>query len=257
MLPSRCLGRHSNPIGQTLEMFRKRWWIIGLAVVIVWYPTLTWCLGFTPWTKLDFGLAFNSMAEHLLVGRFDVDPQIIGSEGFDVGDRTVSYFGIFCALLRLPLVLLPGFARTDVTWWSCLLALMVAAAFQFRAIAQVWPAQSNPRQNWLAVALLISVTLGGPHIQFLRPSIYQEPINWACAQSMIFVWLAVRGLTGTKGFDRSTLCWMAVCAGLALLTRVSFGIGLYAAFGLLLLARGRPRREWPACRPAFCWPAWY
>jgi hypothetical protein len=37
---------------------------------------------------------------------------------------------------------------------------------------------------------------------------------------------------------------MAVCAGLALLTRVTFGIGLYAAFGLFLLARGRPR-EWP------------
>jgi hypothetical protein len=93
--------------------------------------------------------------------------------------------------------------------------------------------------------LLISVILGGPHIQFLRPSIYQEPIGWACAQAMAFVWLTMRGLTAAKGFDRSTVCWMAVCAGLALLTRVSFGIGLYAAFGLLLLARRRPR-EWPA-----------
>jgi hypothetical protein len=62
---------------------------------------------------------------------------------------------------------------------------------------------------------------------------------------MTFVWLSVRGLTTGRGFDRSTLCWMAVCAGLALLTRVSFGVGLYAAFGLLLVARGRPR-EWPA-----------
>jgi len=225
---------------------RRRWlWIIGLAVAIVWYPTLTWLLGVTPWTKLDFGLAFNSMAEHLLVGRFDVDPQVIGAEGFDVGDRTVSYFGIFCALLRVPLVLLPGFARTDVTWWSCLIAAWLAAWFQICAIAQVWTTPSTPRQNYLAVALLISVILGGPHIQFLRPSIYQEPINWACAESMIFVWLTIRGLTGTKGFDWSTLCGMTICAGLALLTRVSFGIGLYAAFGLLLLARRRPR-EWPA-----------
>ncbi len=78
--------------------WRRRLWIIGLAVAIVWYPTLTWLLGFTPWTKLDFGLAFNSMAEHLLAGRFDVDPQAIGAEGFDINGRTVSYFGIFCAL---------------------------------------------------------------------------------------------------------------------------------------------------------------
>ena len=223
---------------------RRRLWIIGFAVALVWYPTLTWLLGFTPWTTLDFGLVFNSMAEHLLAVRFDVDPQIIGAEGFDVGDRTVSYFGIFCALLRVPLVL-SGFARVDITWWSCLIAAWLAVWFQLRAIAQAWTTPSTQRQTWLAVALLISVILGGPHIQFLRPSIYQEPINWACAQSMIFVWLAMGGLTGTKGFDRSTLCGMAICAGLALLTRVSFGIGLYAAFGLLLLARFRPR-EWPA-----------
>jgi hypothetical protein len=224
---------------------RRRWlWMTGLAIAIVWYPALSWLLGFTPWTQLDFGLAFNSMAEHLLAGRFDVDPQAIGAEGFDIDGRTVSYFGIFCALLRIPLVLLPGFARIDVTWWSCLIAAWLAAWFQIRAIAQACEAQSTPRQDWLAVALLISVILGGPHIQFLRPSIYQEPINWACAQAMAFVWLTIRGLTATS-FDRSTLCWMAVCAGLALLTRVSVGTGLYAAFGLLLLARGQ-KREWPA-----------
>ena len=41
---------------------------------------------------------------------------------------------------------------------------------------------------------------------------------------------------------------MAVCAGLALLTRVSFGVGLYAALGLFLLAHGNMRawiRTWP------------
>jgi hypothetical protein len=225
---------------------RPGWlWIMSLAVVIIWYPSLTWLLGFPPSARLDFGLAFNSMAEHLLAGRFDVDPDAIGAEGFDAGDRTVSYFGIFCALLRVPLVLLPGFARTDVTWWSCLLATWLATLFQMRAIAVVWGTQSSPRQTWLAIGLLISVILGGQHIQFLRPSIYQEPINWACAQAMAFVFLTMRGLTTARGFDRSTLCWMAICAGLALLTRVSFGIGLYAALGLFLLARGQPR-TWPA-----------
>jgi hypothetical protein len=227
-----------------LTGWQKRLWLFGLLVAIVWYPVLTWLLGFTPRTRLDFGLAFNSMAEHLLVGRFDVDPQAIGAEGFDVGDRTVAYFGIFCALLRVPLVLLPRFARTDVTWYSCLIAAWTGVWFQMRALAQVWGDRSTARQNWLAIGLLISIILGGQHIQFLRPSIYQEPIDWACAQAMAFVFLAIRGLTTTRGFDRSTLCWMAVCAGLALLTRVSFGIGLFAAFGLLLLARGQPR-SWP------------
>jgi hypothetical protein len=218
----------------------RRWWIGGLAVMLLWYPALTCLLGYPPSEHLDFGLAFNSMAEHLLHGRFDVDPDAIGAEGFDIGDRTVSYFGIFCAVLRIPLVLLPGLARTDVTWWSCLIAAWLAVWSQMRTIFLVW----TPRQSWLAAGLLISVVLG-QHIQFLRPSIYQEPINWAFAQAMGFVWLSMRGLTTERGFDRSTLCWMAVCGGLALLTRVSFGVGLYAASGLLLVARGRPR-EWPA-----------
>jgi hypothetical protein len=215
-----------------------RWLWLGLLAVVVWYPLMTWLVGFPPSGKLDFGLLFNSMAEHLLAGRFDVDPVIGGAEGFDIGGRTYSYFGIFCALLRIPLVLL-GYARTDVTWWSCLIATWIAVWFQSRAIMLIWTPNSPPRQAWLAAGLLISVLFGGQHIQFLRPSLYQEPINWAFAEAMGFVWLATRGLATPRGFDRRTLCWMATCAGLALLTRVSFGVGLYAAFGLLLLARGR------------------
>jgi hypothetical protein len=223
---------------------QPRIWIVCIAVVVIWYPLLMWLLGFPPGERLDFGLAFNSMAEHLLRGRFDVDPDAIGAEGFDIGARTVSYFGIFCALSRIPLVMVPGLARVDITWWSCLVATWLAVWFQMRAIALAWNTGSQ-RQGWLAVALLLSVVIGGQHIQFLRPSIYQEPIDWAFSQSMAFILLVMRGFVTPRGFDRSTLCLMALCAGLALLTRVSFGIGLYAAFGFFMLVRWRPR-EWPA-----------
>lgn len=220
-----------------------------LAAVALWYPLLMWLLGFAPFQRLEFGLAFNSMAEHLLAGRFDVDPDVIGAEGFDLGDgRTVAYFGIFCALLRVPLVLIPRFAKLDVTWWSCLVPLCLAAWFQVRAVQAVWASgQPESKRHWLAAGLLLVLLLGGPQIQFLRPSIYQEPINWAFAQAMAFVSLAVRSMGRGENFDSKTLKGMAACAALALLTRVSFGIGLYAALGLLLLARFRPREwTWPA-----------
>lgn len=223
----------------------RRWlFIVCLAVVLLWYPTLTWLLGFPPSRHLDFGLAFNSMAEHLLAGRFDVDPDAIGGEAFDVNGRAVSYFGIFCALLRIPLVLTPGLARTDVTWWSCLIAVWFAAFLQLRAIFLIWPMAASSRQSWLAVGLLISIVLGGQYIQFLRPSIYQEPINWAFAQSMAFVLLAIQDLDRTAPGE-TAVRGMAVCAGLALLTRVSFGVGLYMALGLFLCARGQVR-SWVA-----------
>ena len=222
-----------------------------LAVAVFWYPMLAWMLGFPPFRALDFGMAFNSMAEHLLTGRFDVDPDAIGAEGFDMDGRTVAYFGIFCALLRIPLVLTPGLAQTDVTGLSCLVALCLAAWFQVKAIllaAAHGPpfisAMGGSRRGWLAAGLLACAMLGGPHIPFLRPSLYQEPIDWGLAEAMGFVFLATRGLTTPRGFDRNTLSLMALCAGLALLTRVSFGVGLYAALGLLLLVRVPPR-AWP------------
>ena len=221
---------------------KPQWpFIAAIAAVAVWYPALTCLLGFWPSDPSPFGMVFNSMAEHLLAGRFDVDPGAIGAEAFDSGGRAVAYFGIFCALLRLPLVL-TGHAAFDATWWSCLIAAWLAAWFQIGAVRLVW---HTAARNPLAPLMLLSIVLGGAHIQFLRPSLWQEPISWAFAQAAGFVWLAARGLLTEKGFDRRTLSLMAVCAGLALITRVSFGIGLYAALGFLLLARFRPR-EWLA-----------
>lgn len=220
-------------------LWSRRWLLLSLAVILVWYPALTLALGFWPGDRLDFDQAFNSMAEHLLAGRFDVDPEAIGAEGFESKGRTVAYFGIFCAVLRVPLVLFPRFAHTDITWWSCLAAAMLSALFQARTVLLVWPPPPGQwsRRDWLAGGLLVSMLLAGPHIQFLHPSLFQEPVNWAFAEASAFIYLAVRGLS--RGFDGRTFCLMALCAGLALLTRVSFGVGLYAAFGFLLLARGR------------------
>ena len=208
-----------------------------IAAVFLWYLTLQSLLGFPPGRPLPFGLAFNSMAEHILMGRFDVDPDAIGAEAFETGGRTVAYFGIFCALLRIPLVLIPGLAKIDITAWSCLIAQTLAAWCQIRAVALI---KSPP--TFLTTALILSVILGGPHTQFLRPSLFQEPINWAFAQSTAFIYLAITGLLTPRGFDRRTLTLMALCAALALLTRVSFGAGLYAALALLLAARG-PNRD--------------
>ena len=49
------------------------------------------------------GLSFNSMLQHMLAGSVDVDPAVIGYEGFARDGRVYAYFGPFCALLRLPL----------------------------------------------------------------------------------------------------------------------------------------------------------
>ncbi len=227
----------------------------GLAAAVigmtVWYGVLERVLQHRAYGLFEpalLGQAFRSMAEHLIAGRFDIDPEAIDFEAFIVGDRTLSYFGIFCALLRLPLLAVPALHALDITRLSCLIAVVLGGWFQLRALLLVHDhAPPGPRRDWLTAALAVCILLGGQQIQFLRHSIYQEIVDWADALSMGFVFLALRGLLRDRGFDARTLAGMAVCAGLALLDRVSFGIGLYAALGLLLLTQWRhPRRAVPA-----------
>ena len=190
------------------------------------------------------GQAFNSMAEHLAAGRFDIDPDTLGAEVFEVDGRTISYFGVFCALLRLPLLAFPDFKWLDITRLSCLAAICLGAWFQLRAVLLMRDASpAGARRAWLTAALVACILLGGQQIQFLRPSLYQEVVDWGNALAMGFVFLAIRGLS--RGFDVRTLTGMAVFAGLALLDRVSVGLGLYAALGGVLLLRWR-LAFWPA-----------
>jgi hypothetical protein len=193
---------------------------------------------------VPLGLTFNSMAEHLLQGRFDVDPDAVVGEAFFVGDRAISYFGIFCALLRLPLWPLGVLGTLDITAPSCAVAVGLGAWFQMWALLDMRDAcPAGARRTWLTIALGLCIILGGQQIQFARSSIYQEVLCWGNALAMGFVWLAIRGLL--SGFATRRLTAMAAFAGLALLERVSFGIGMYAALGGVLLLHWR-RMVWPA-----------
>jgi hypothetical protein len=132
-------------------------------------------------------------------------------------------------------MLIPGSQRFDVTPQSCLLAVFGAAAIKLKTLGLVYqsspPAPLRERLFW---ALALSILFGGAQTQFLRPSMYQEVCLWAGFLAAIFVYFAVRGVAA-DAFKTSELCFMAALAGLALLTRVSVGLGLYAALGLLLL----------------------
>ena len=180
-------------------------------------------------------LTFNSMIEHLLRGEFDIDPGIVGPEGFRRGGRVYAYWGVFCALIRAPLMAVPGASRYDFTTLSCWIAVCGAAAIKLKTLGLVYrESDPSPLRETLYWALALAILFGGAQMQFLRPSIYQEVCFWAGLLAASFIYFAVRGLA-EDGFKTFALCVMAALAGLALLTRVSVGLGLSAALGLLLL----------------------
>jgi len=176
---------------------------------------------------------YNSMLQHLLHGRFDVDPWTVGQEGFLRNGKVYSYWGIWGALVRLPLALVRRM-DLDVTVWSCLGGICLAGMAKLRTLLLIRRhIPESLESRWAMVLMLVYIGLGGSELAYLRASIYQEVIDWAVGFAGVFVYFAIKGLIEGE-FTKRTLAWMAAMSGLALLTRVSTGIGLLAAFLLLL-----------------------
>lgn len=206
-----------------------------IALMLVFYGALLWFSASPASRHPPLNLTFNSMLDHLLKGHFDVDPQIVGKEGFFRGGKTYSYWGIWCALLRLPLWAI-GRMDFDMTVLSCLLAACIAGIAKIRAVLLIASHSPQSFASRSATSMMLTyIVFGGSGLSFLRAMIFQEVVFWGAAFASVFIYFAIKGLIHRR-FDLSTLCGMALCAGLALLTRVSFGIGLILAFGFLLLA---------------------
>jgi hypothetical protein len=180
-------------------------------------------------------LTFNSMLDHMLHGRFDVDPSVVHTEGFLRNGRVYSYFGVWCALLRLPLWI-AGRMNLDITYWSILAAVCFAGMAKVRAVLAVRKRASKSSSASWAIGLMLGyIVLAGSATAYLDDSVWNEVMLWGYAFAAVFVYFAVKGIVN-RSFDAGTLSWMALCAGVALLTRVTAGIGLMLASGLLLLA---------------------
>ena len=79
------------------------------------------------------------------------------------------------------------------------------------AIAAIRPRVSAGRGgDTILGCLIVCVLLGGQQIQFLRPTVYQETIDWAHAFAMGFVWLAVRDVATHERIRTATLLPMAM-----------------------------------------------
>lgn len=205
-----------------------------LAFMVVWCGFWLWISGGPISHRPADDLTFNSMFTHLLHGQFDVDPHIVGNEGYIRNGHVYAYWGIWCALLRFPLWILSRM-DIDMTVWSCLAAVCIACIAKLRTVLLLRRyGPQSPTAKSATDLMLVYIVMGGSETSYLRAIIFQEVMFWAAAFAAIFVYFAIKGLL-SREFDLCTLCWMALSAGLALLTRVSTGIGLILALGLLLL----------------------
>lgn len=216
---------------------REVWVFVLLWLVPSFYYLLLLTDGhFDLFRPITLGMTFNDMLAHLLRRQFDVSPEAIGYEGIVHDGRTYAYFGIYCALLRLPLVAISRLHDVDITVASVGIAASLSWLFRLLAIRLVLSdAPEKTISTFLAGSLVAAFALQGESIQFLNPTVYQEVIQWAGALGSLFVFLVVRLVTSARSSAFLMSPALAIVAGLALLARVSTGLGLYLAAGLMLL----------------------
>jgi len=215
---------------------RPRTAVLILVVLMVPYYLGLLTLGsFDLFMPLPFSHLFGDMLLHLLRGRFDVDPDVIGFEGFAIQGRVYPYFGIFPAIIRLAAMPFVDPETGNLTILSMLIANATIVAAQLAMTFRVF--RYAGAEAWrLVPAFLFVALLAGPQVAFLRPSLYQEVVQWSLALAYLFIYFALDIVICRRPPGIGVLLLMATLAGLTLLTRVSTALGLYLVMAVLLLA---------------------
>jgi hypothetical protein len=210
--------------------------IILSLMSLLWSAALITDFGFQLMGPDKFGLVFNDLARRLMRGDMTIDPNVITYEAFVRNGRTYTYFGIFPALLRIPLVL-AGATAYPMARISCIAALWIVSFTTIRMTQAALHSDLPLRTYWpLAAAAVIGVSFSGPLIYCLSAaSIYNEVIFWAAAGTATFNWIVVRRVCAGSSLRPLDHNLLALTAGCVLLTRVTCGVALYAALTLLLL----------------------
>jgi hypothetical protein len=204
------------------------------ATLLCFYATLATYQGDGWWPRGSCGAIFNAQAIALLNGKMALEPDVLGAEAFFRDGRFYTYFGIWPALLRIPLVF---FLDRDWTALSCALAAAISTAFLLLTLRT---AARDGHRSWtlriLLLATAISFIASGPQFELTaKPTVYVEAILWGYAFACIFIWLAFPVVLG-HAVTPGRLTALAALAALALQARVTTGISLYAACSLMTIA---------------------
>jgi hypothetical protein len=211
--------------------------------VLLWIVVTTG--GRQIFVKEVLGEAYDSQAEHLLHGDPGVDVEAIRWEAMIVNGKVRMYFGPFPAFLRIPLNLIYPAGRgawSRVSGFFAGVIALVSVAGLVSAGLRTSPLSARAR-GWLANALLVGFVLGSLLLFLLgNLSIYSEAIIWGLAWSLAALFFAERCRIAQGRALTFALIGFSVCAGCALLSRVTFGAALILVAPVLALRITRENR---------------
>ena len=186
-----------------------------------------------------FGEVFDLQARAFMDGRLALSDNSLGFEGFVVGGKTYAYFGIFPALLRIPVFLLTDRFDGRLSGLSMLIAYAIALWSAVQIVRRVRnllrPGAPWTRAGFVASGLLLAVVGLGSNLMFLASGawVYHEASLWGAAGVLASFAATLRFLD--TGRLRSVVA-AGVWAAVAWTSRGSVGLAPSAVLGLLGLA---------------------
>jgi len=196
---------------------------------------------------------FELQAEAIREGRLWVPDGSLGIEGFVVDDRTYSYFGIFPALLRLPVQLVTHEYDGRLTLLSMAIAWIVFAAMTTRLFWLIRSAMGRPTTvsalEGVLAGIFLALATGGTAITFdgSLPWVYHEVYVWSIASVMGSLYWLLRVIHDPSP---TSLRWLFGFMLIAALTRTTGGwavcLASIAAATWMATGRAGPRdrRTW-------------
>jgi hypothetical protein len=196
-LASTATARSTAPDALTRTDRVTRAGVAGAVVGFAPFLLVLWDVGVRPLRRInatgvnvDF---FDLQARALFHGNLDVPPGSLGVEAFVVDGRHHMYFGLFPALLRMPVLLLTDRLDGRLTALSMLVGWIVLAAAMTVLVRRVRGRLRGdaPVRRFEAVGLaaIVATVTGGSTVVYLasQPWVYHEVYVWSTALTVATV----------------------------------------------------------------------
>ena len=205
-------------------------------------------LGRTQFDNRAYADFFDIQAEALLRGDLALPKNSLGLEAFIVDGREQMYFGLFPALLRLPITALTDAFSGRLTIVSSFLAwlLFVVAAWALsdRAIVHLSPGEPSTARSVLTIVWKLAIALGTPMLMLAGPVwVFSEAIMWGVASCTLVQYRLFRELEESSAKNQ---WWLGGALALAALNRPTLGLGCVLVVGAVAAVRAVRQRRFSA-----------
>lgn len=209
----------------------RAWFAVCAGLYLAVATRVTDGLGRTQFDNAAFAHFFDFQAEALLRGDLALEKNSIGLEAFVVDGEDHMYFGLFPALLRVPIAAVTDRFFGELTIVSAFAAWVLFVIALWKLTDRVLAGRSGPHVRiWK-----VGAALGTPMLALSGSAwVFNEAIMWGVASC---VWFQYRLFCELQESSARHQAWLSASLVLVVLNRPTFGLGCLLVTAAVVVVR--------------------